>query len=172
MSQATDREFAEFVAAHSDPLLRVAFLLTGEQAAAEDLLQNALVRLYLVWHRLDTSEPPIGYLRRVLYTSHVSSWRRHRLPETLTADPPERPAGSDDYATSDERDRLWRLVSRLPTMQRAVIVLRYYEDLPEFEIAALLRISPGSVKVHASRGLRRLRALEGCQPAQPTQVGG
>jgi RNA polymerase sigma-70 factor (sigma-E family) len=154
----TQTEFAGFVAQHSPAMLRVAFLLTGQQAAAEDLLQTALERLYVVWDRLDTETPPTAYLRRILYTTHVSSWRR-RLREVLAGSPPERPEGRDPYADHDERDRIWRLVQRLAPMQRSVIVLRFYEDLPEAEVAQILGISAGSVKVHASRGMRRLRAM-------------
>jgi RNA polymerase sigma-70 factor (ECF subfamily) len=159
LRQERDRGFAEFVAASSAGLLRVAYLLTGDQAAAEDLLQAAMEKTYLAWDRLDTSTPPGGYVRRILYTTHVSVWRR-RFREVLTGSPPERPQSADRYAEYDERDRLWRLVSRLPTMQRAVIVLRYYEDRSEQDIAELLAVSPGTVKAHSSRGLARLRELE------------
>lgn len=164
-----DADFATFVSEHSVDMLRVAFLLTGQQAAAEDLLQTSLERLYVVWDRLDTDTQPTKYLRRILYTTHVSSWRR-RLREVLTGMPPERPTQSDEYADHDERDRLGRLVQRLAPMQRAVIVLRFYEDLPEAEIAQVLGISVGSVKVHASRGMRRLRELV-FATSRPTSPG-
>jgi RNA polymerase sigma-70 factor (sigma-E family) len=161
--------FAEFVDQHSAAMLRVAFLLTGQQAAAEDLLQSALERLYVVWDRLDTETPPTTYLRRIIYTTHVSTWRR-RLREVLSGSPPEHPEHRDAYADHDERDRLWRLVQRLAPMQRAVIVLRFYEDRPEAETAQILGISAGSVKVHSSRGMRRLREMvhpSGHQTADP-----
>jgi RNA polymerase sigma-70 factor (ECF subfamily) len=164
-----DRAFAEFVAAYSRELLRVAYLLTGDQAAAEDLLQNALLKTYLAWPRLDRSVPLGAYVRRVLYTTHVSGWRRRRFREVLTGAPPERAQQADRYAESDERDRLWRHVSRLPTMQRATIVLRFYEDRSALETAELLGIAPGTVKAHTSRGLARLRELERCA-APPAAV--
>lgn len=155
-----DAEFARFVAANAPSLLRSAFLLTGQQAAAEDVLQNTLVRLYRSWDRLDTSTAPLGYARRILYTTHVSMWRS-RLRELLPGVLPDARDLHDDYAVHDERDRLWRLVCLLPRMQRSVVVLRFYEGLTEAEIAQVLEIAPGSVKTHSARGLRRLRELEG-----------
>lgn len=164
----TEGAFAAFVAECSPKMLRVAFLLTGQQSAAEDLLQASLEQLYVVWDRLDTDTPPTQYLRRILYTTHISSWRR-RLREVLTASPPERLEQRDAYAEHDDRDRLWRLVQRLAPMQRSVIVLRFYEDLSEAEIAQVLGISPGSVKVHSSRGVRRLRTM--AHPAEHRATG-
>lgn len=155
-----DRAFGEFVAAHTRELLRVAYLLTGDQGAAEDLLQTAMLKTYLAWPRLDRSVPLGAYVRRVLYTTHVSGWRRRRFREVLAGSPPELPHQADRYAEHDERDRLWRLVSRLPAMQRATIVLRFYEDRSELETARLLGIAPGTVKAHTSRGLAKLRELE------------
>jgi RNA polymerase sigma-70 factor (sigma-E family) len=166
----TEGEFAAFVAQSSPTMLRVAFLLTGQQSAAEDLLQASLERLYVVWDRLDTDTPPTQYLRRILYTTYISSWRR-RLREVLTASPPEHMEQRDAYAEHDDRDRLWRLVQRLAPMQRSVIVLRFYEDLSEAETAQILRISPGSVKVHASRGVRRLRSMAYPADHRPTGSG-
>jgi RNA polymerase sigma-70 factor, ECF subfamily len=164
-----DQVFAEFVAAHSAELLRVAYLLTGQQAAAEDLLQTAMLKTYQACGRLDPDVPLGAYVRRVLYTTHVSGWRRRRFREVLMGAPPERPQVRDRYAEQDERDRLWRHVSRLPTMQRATIVLRFYEDRSEQETAALLSIAPGTVKAHTSRALARLRDLEerAAEPAAP-----
>jgi RNA polymerase sigma-70 factor (sigma-E family) len=172
MDTERDRAFAEFVAAHSTELLRVAFLLTGEQCAAEDLLQTAMMKMYQVWPRLDQTVPLGAYVRRILYTTHISGWRRRRFREVLTGQPPEHPQPADRYAEADERDRLWRLVSLLPPMQRAVIVLRYYEDRGEQETAQLLGIAIGTVKAHASRGLAKLREWEqrGAAKARPAQV--
>jgi RNA polymerase sigma factor (sigma-70 family) len=89
----------------------------------------------------------------------------------LTASPPEHMEQRDAYAEHDDRDRLWRLVQRLAPMQRSVIVLRFYEDLSEAETAQILRISPGSVKVHASRGVRRLRSMAYPADHRPTGSG-
>lgn len=99
----------------------------------------------------------MNYVRRILYTTHISTWRR-RTREVLSATPPERVDPHDPYAALDSRDEVWRSVERLPTMQRAVVLLRYYEDLDEASIARALGISPGAVKTHASRAMRKLRA--------------
>ena len=168
--RGTEGEFAAFVVECSPKMLRVAFLLTGQQSAAEDLLQASLEKLYVVWDRLETDTPPTQYLRRIVYTTHISSWRR-RLREVLTESPPEHAEQRDAYAEHDDRDRLWRLVQRLAPMQRSVIVLRFYEDLSGAEIAQVLRISPGSVKVHTSRGVRRLRSMAYPADQHPTGSG-
>src|SRR6266550_3651043 len=117
-----------------------------------------------------TDTPPTQYLRRIVYTTHISSWRR-RLRDVLTESPPEHVEQRDAYAEHDDCDRLWRLVQRLAPMQRSVIVLRFYEDLSEAEIAQVLRISPGSVKVHTSRGVRRLRSMAYPADQHPTGSG-
>lgn len=150
----TRAAFEEYVRARTPALLRVAYLLVGNPHDAEDLVQSALERAAGNWHRLDDPE---AYLRRILYTQSVSRWRRRsaRLPETLTATPPERAAETDH----DTRLVLASALRRLTPKQRAVLVLRFYEDRTETEAALLLGISTGTVKSQTRHALRRLRDL-------------
>jgi RNA polymerase sigma-70 factor, ECF subfamily len=160
-------EFEQFVRDRAPALLRVAFLVTGDAHAAEDLLQAALAKTFVAWRGRRHRQAADAYVRRVLVNTQTSWWRRRRVRETLMPDPPER-AGRDRYAELDERDRLWRTVAVLPRRQRAVVVLRFYEDLSEAEVAATLGISAGSVKRHTSRALEALRAR--CLPAASERV--
>lgn len=156
-----DAEFTAFVAARGPALLRTAYLLTGDHQAAEDLVQTALAKTYVMWSRVRAREAVEAYVRRTMVTTHISWWRRRWRGETPT-DPqsgamPE-PPGPDPTRDHDERDRLWRHLATLSDRQRAVVVLRFYEDLGEAEIAALLGCSTGAVKSHSSRALAKLRA--------------
>jgi len=156
-----DAEFTAFVAARGRALLRTAYLLTGDHQAAEDLVQTALAKTYVAWPRVRAKEAVEAYVRRTIVTTHVSWWRRLWRGETPT-DPlsgalPE-PPGHDPTREHDERDRLWRHLASLSERQRAVVVLRFYEDLGEAEVAGLLGCSVGAVKSHGSRALARLRA--------------
>ncbi|MET8090153.1 SigE family RNA polymerase sigma factor [Micromonospora sp. NPDC005220] len=151
----TPEGFDDFVATRSPRLLRTAFLLTGEWASAEDLLQTALARAWEAWHRIDGDPEP--YVRRILANAYASSWRRRWRGELPTADPPEAVVDADPHAGVDDRDRLWRALGRLPRRQRAVLVLRYFEDLSEVEIADTLGCSVGTVKSQASRAMAKLR---------------
>jgi RNA polymerase sigma-70 factor (sigma-E family) len=150
-------------------LMRVAIALTGDRQSGEDLLQAALER---VLRRPRAVESDIeGYLRRILYNLAADGWRRHgrwrqRLP-LLRPAPGE--ASVDGTAAVDLRDALVRLLYQLPPRQRAVIVLRYWEQRSEAETAALLGCSEGTVKSAASRGLRRLRDLAGADLAGPAR---
>lgn len=149
--------FAEFVAARSHVLLRAAWLLTGDTAKAEDLLQTALARSWQHWGRIAAANPE-GYVRRVLFTTYLSWWRRHWRAEVPSAAPPER-AGTDDVAgESGSRDSVHRALAGLTRRQRAVIVLRYVEDRSVADTAALLGCSEGTVKTLAFRALNCLRA--------------
>ncbi len=153
-----EAEFREFVAARSPALLRTAYLLVGgDWALAEDLLQAALTKTYLAWSRIRDRESVDAYVRATLATTATSWWRRRWNGERPTGELPERP-GSDETTAIDERDALWRLVRTLPPRQRAVLVLRFYEDMSEAETARTLGLSPGTVKSHTSRALAALRA--------------
>ncbi|MFC0004756.1 SigE family RNA polymerase sigma factor [Micromonospora siamensis] len=151
-----EEEFREFVAARSAALLRTAYLLAGDWATAEDLLQTALTKTYLAWKRLGGIEAIEPYARRVLVNTSTSWWRRRWHGERPTEVLPER-AGTDEIEQQLDRDVLWRHLSALPARQRAVLVLRFYEDLSEAQTAALLEISPGTVKSQTSRALGTLR---------------
>lgn len=159
-----EEEFREFVAARSGALLRTAYLLAGDWATAEDLLQTALTKTYLAWKRHGGIEAIEPYARRVLVNTSTSWWRRRWHGERPTEVLPERP-GVDEIEQQLDRDALWRHLSALPARQRAVLVLRFYEDMSEAQTAALLEISPGTVKSQTSRALSTLRRRLGSEAA-------
>ncbi|WP_410810000.1 SigE family RNA polymerase sigma factor [Micromonospora sp. 067-2] len=169
-----EEEFRDFVAARSAALLRTAYLLAGDWATAEDLLQTALTKTYLAWKRLGGIEAVEPYARRVMVNTSTSWWRRRWHGERPTEVLPER-AGVDEIAQHLDRDLLWRHLRELPVRQRAVLVLRYYEDMSEAQTAAMLDISPGTVKSQASRALSTLRKRMGPDApdlaAEPTAEG-
>ena len=145
--------FDEFVATRGPALLRTAYLLTGDHGLAEDLLQTALAKSWFAWGRIDG--PPEPYVRRVVTTTYATWWRRRWRGEHPTGDLPDpaAPAGP----SVEDRDALWRALAGLPRRQRAVVVLRYYEDLSEAETAAALGISKGTVKSQSAKALAALR---------------
>jgi RNA polymerase sigma-70 factor (sigma-E family) len=152
-----DARFSAFVREHGDRHLRVAVLLTGDWHAAEDLVQASLVKLYRAWPRLDTSVDPDAYLRRIIVNTHRSWWRARWRRELPVAALPDR-ADAGDLADQQALGAVVRqALAALPLRQRAVLALRYGEDLPEAAVAELLGCSAGSVKRHAYRGLRALR---------------
>jgi RNA polymerase sigma-70 factor (sigma-E family) len=154
----TSESFAEFVTQRSARLLRTAYLLTRDWAYAEDLLQTALVRAWSAWSRIEADPEP--YVRRVLVNAYSSWWRRRwRHAEQPVAELPDRPA-TDESDLADERRRVWLAMGRLPPRQRAVLVLRYFEDLTEAQVAGVLGVSVGTVKSQASRALAKLRLDE------------
>ncbi|MGH3235494.1 MAG: SigE family RNA polymerase sigma factor [Streptosporangiaceae bacterium] len=156
-----DERFAAYVRERGDHHLRVAVLLTGDWHAAEDLVQASLVKLYRAWPRLDTGADPDAYLRRIMINTQRSWWRARWRRETPTALLPESAPG-DDIADRQALGALVRqALATLPRQQRAVLVLRYCEDLPEAEVAGLLGCTVGTVKTHAHRGVRSLRDLLG-----------
>ena len=162
-------DFDGFVASRSSALLRLAYLLTRDHALAEDLLQTALTKSWFAWGRIDGEPEP--YVRKVLVNTYSSWWRRRWNGEVSHDELPEPAPGSDAYAGSDERHDLWTAMGRLPRRQRAVIVLRFVEDLSERDTADLLGISPGTVKSQTSKALARLRIdpalVAGADPARP-----
>lgn len=158
MDDADEIEFREFVQGRSTAHLRTAYLLTGNWAAAEDLLQTTLGKLYLAWHRLSDRENVDAYVRRVMVNAYASWWRRSWRGERPTAVLPER-AGPDPIAAADQRDRIRRALAQLPRRQRAAVVLRHYDDLSEAETAKVLGCSVGTVKSQTSRALATLREV-------------
>jgi RNA polymerase sigma-70 factor (sigma-E family) len=152
--QQDSEAFDAFVRARLPHLLRLGRALTGSEQAGADLVQDALERTLTRWSRV-RSDDPEGYVRRVMVTRNVSAWRRIRR-ERLTAEVPER--GYDDPEVDQE---VWAALATLPPRQRAVLALRYLEDLTEAQTAAVLGVSVGTVKSQASRGMDKLRALLG-----------
>jgi RNA polymerase sigma-70 factor (sigma-E family) len=155
---ASDEEFSEFVAAALPRLLRFAHVLTGDRVAAEDLVQTALARSWRAWqlHRVDDLH---AFVRKVMVNSYATWYRRHGGRETAVASLPGTVIAEDEARRVDDRDAMRRALMMLPPRQRAVIVLRYYEDLSELEIAAVMGTSAGTVKSQAARALRRLSAV-------------
>ena len=143
--------FDDFVAARSRALLRTAYLLTHDHALAEDLLQTSLAKAWFAWRRIDGNPEP--YVRRILVNTYASWWRRKWNGEHPTEDLPERATEE----TGSEPTDLWRAMERLPRRQRAVVVLRYFEDLTEVQTAGLLGCSVGTVKSQCSKALAKLR---------------
>ncbi|MEV6925639.1 SigE family RNA polymerase sigma factor [Dactylosporangium sp. NPDC051485] len=150
-------DFHEYVYARGPALMRLACLLTGDPHRAEDLLQEVLVSAYAKWHRISTAERPDVYVRRMLVNANISWWRRLTNREVAVDTVPDRGGGGDHEQAVADRDAMWRLVSTLPPKQRAVLVLRYYEDLSDAAIAEILSCSTVTVRTHAMRGLATLR---------------
>jgi len=150
-------DFHEYVIQRSPALSRVAYLLTGDHHLAEDLLQAALARAHPHWRRVRDGNPD-AYVRRAMYHLHVSWWRRRRPAERLEPDPRDLP-GTDPTEGTALRLALAAALRQLPKRQRAVLVLRFYEDLTEAQVARVLGCSVGTVKRHGHDGLRKLRAI-------------
>ncbi|MFD8424745.1 SigE family RNA polymerase sigma factor [Streptomyces sp. NPDC059466] len=159
MDAEAQETFREFVANRSSALLRTAVLLSGgDRHAAEDLLQNALIKAAGRWRRIDEPE---AYVRQILYRQQVSRWRlKWPRRETSVGEPPERAGHTTDSTAAAELRVVMRgALARLTARQRSVLVLRYYEDLPEADVARLLGCSVGTVRSTTHRSLARLRAL-------------
>ena len=160
-----EAEFREFVAARWSALLRTAYLLTGDHGRAEDLVQNALVRVHRHWAKVlaedDGSEErgPEAYVRKTMVNLNTDWWRRLGSRERPGGILPggDRPSSADAYAEMELREDLWAELRALPAKMRATLVLRYFEDLGEVETAAILGCSVGAVKSQCSRGLARLQ---------------
>ncbi len=151
-----DPAFRDYVRARSRALLRTAYLLTGNLADAEDLVQSALAKTYLAWDRIEDRGALDGYVRRAMVNTHISWWRRRRVEEFPTDDIPDQ-AVADHAGSSDLQETLRRAIDRLPQRMRAAVVLRYYEDMTEAEVAEVLGVSLGTVKSTVSRAVAKLR---------------
>ncbi len=161
MASRDTAAFAEFVEARSRPLFRAAYLMVGDHALAEDLLQEALTKTYVAWPRLRDVSKAEAYTRKAITTTAISWWRRKAWKN-------ERPRGfipevGHEASTDevDQRDWLWQELQNLAPKQRAAIVLRYYEDLTEAQTAEALGVTVGTVKSQVSDGLRKLRSILG-----------
>ncbi|MFI7438676.1 SigE family RNA polymerase sigma factor [Nonomuraea indica] len=153
-------DFDEFVRARGDALLRYGYVLSGNMEDAADLVQEALARLGDAWPRVRRKDDPEGYVRTTMVRLHINAWRR-RHREDLVAAVPEN-GRFDRYDDAD----LWAELRQLPPRQRAVLVLRYYEDLPDDRIAEVLGVSRGTVRSQAARALDKLRIARVLQEAR------
>ncbi|MEU2514043.1 SigE family RNA polymerase sigma factor [Streptomyces syringium] len=158
-STAVYPSFSSYVRARGPVLQRTARALTSNPCDAEDLLQTALTKTYLAWERIEDHRALDGYVRRALVNTRTSQWRKRRVDEYPCEELPEREAApqADPAEQQVLRDAMWRAVRRLPERQRAMVVLRYYEDLTEVQTAELLGVSVGTVKSAVSRALGKLR---------------
>ena len=153
-----DEGFEEYVAARWVTLHRLALLLTASDLAAQELVQETLEKVYVVWPRVAGMDSPDAYVRRVMVNALASQHRRaFRRHEVVVPDPPEMAGPPVHEGDLDDHDLLWPLVCALPPRQRAVVVLRYYEGLSEREIADELGCSSGTVKSTAHDAMAALR---------------
>jgi RNA polymerase sigma-70 factor (sigma-E family) len=150
--------FEAYVATRGPALIRFASRLTGSQHRAEDLVQDALAKAYQRWDSIQRKDQPDVYLRRMLVNAARSWWRPRTNREVPVDGFGDRADARDVGKESAERDAMWRLIGTLPPRQRAVLVLRYYEDLDDNVIAAILDCSPVTVRTHAMRALDVLRS--------------
>jgi RNA polymerase sigma-70 factor (sigma-E family) len=153
-----EREFLEFVAGRQASLFKVAMLLTGHRQQAEDLLQSTLARVAQHWSRVRRVEHLDAYVRRVMYHEQVAWWRRLAgKREDATDRLPDRPAPGDEADRATLRLSVALALRELPIRQRTALVLRYFEDLPESQVATIMGCSVGTVRSHTARALTRLR---------------
>jgi RNA polymerase sigma-70 factor (sigma-E family) len=155
MSEGGHLTFEAWASARQHALLRSAYLLTGDLHRAEDLVQEALLKVCLRWERLRDGNPD-AYLRRIVYRSNISWWRSRR---EVAVESVERPAPPHDDDAQDRPLVVRAALMRLTSRQRAVLILRYYDDLTEQQTAAVLGVSVGSVKKHAAMARQRLRDI-------------
>ncbi|MBA3618675.1 MAG: SigE family RNA polymerase sigma factor [Acidothermales bacterium] len=170
MTAADDADFRDFVAVRSRALLRTAYLLTGDYQLAEDLLQTALTKTYLAWGRIRDRGAVEAYVRTTMVTTQTSWWRTRWRRESPVDHVPDLPT-SDGAEAADDRELVRQHLRGLPTRQRAVVVLRYYDDLSEAEIARILGCSTGTVKSHASRALATLRLRRAAEQVADASLG-
>lgn len=152
--------FTAYVRDRQPVLLRAARSLTANQSDAEDLLQAALAKTYTAWERIENHRALDGYVRRALLNTRTSQWRKRKVDEFVCEELPEPEPMADAADPAEQqalRDALWRAVMKLPARQRAMLVLRYYEDLSEVQTAEVLGVSVGTVKSAVSRALGKLR---------------
>jgi RNA polymerase sigma-70 factor (sigma-E family) len=163
-----DADLAEFVVTRWPTLLRFGLLLTGNLADAEDLVQTALTRTAVRWPAMRNRDRPEAYVRQAMVRLHVNRWRSLLSRERLAAQVPDRAVPAGGIESLAVRQTMWAALATLPPRQRAVLVLRYYEDLSEAEIAQVLDCRPGTVKSQAAKALRSLRQVTGLVEDEPT----
>jgi RNA polymerase sigma-70 factor (sigma-E family) len=165
----TEAGFAIFVREHTRALIRTAYLITGSRLAAEELVQDTLVRLYPKWHRVEAADIPLAYVRRALMNGYVNQTRRASRREFAYEDVPDRVDEYDAVNQLADRDEIWAGLRDLPDRQRAALVLRFFEDLTDAESADALGCRVGTVRSLVSRGLAALR--EQMTEQRPPQAG-
>lgn len=168
MQAEQEVQFQSFVAARWSRLVRTAYLLTGDRHDAEDVTQTALAKAYRSWRRVSRMDSPEAYVRRMLVSCNNDRFRKRRVAERLTDCVPDTSVRDNAVAWADERNVLMAALAQLPARQRAVVVMRYWEDLSEAETADVLGCSPGTVKSQASKALAKLRACPGLGQITPT----
>ena len=166
MRQSERDEFDAFVLGAWARLFRTAHALTGNRHDAEDVLQNAFAKAYSNWRRVRRADSPEAYVHRIVANETISAWRRRRRQVERTTDLVPESAGDGHADAVSSRTTMWAAIQDLPPRQRAIVVLRYYEDLSERDIAQVLGVSPGTVKSQASTALRNLR-----QQLHPQPIG-
>lgn len=161
MHTEEEAEFQAFTRTRWAHLVRTAYLLTGDWHHAEDLTQTALAKAYRSWRRVSRADSPDAYVRRMLVSCNSDRFRKRRVAERLTGALPEVAAPGDTAGQVDQRRTLLDALATLPTRQRAVVVLRYWDDRTEAEVAQAMGCSLGTVKSQAAKGLAKLRAHPG-----------
>ena len=171
MSTGDRAQFEEFMTSRWAGLVRLAFGLTGDPWLAEDLAQTALASAYAAWWRVRRADDPDAYVRRILINATKTRFRRNRVSEQPggPGDLPD-PAVADPAAEVEERSALMAALAELPPRQRAVVVLRYWEDMTDAQVGALLGCSAGTVRSQATRALAKLRASAGLAGEDPRGV--
>lgn len=160
--------FSAYVKARQPVLLRTARSLTANPCDAEDLLQTALAKTYVAWERIEDHRALDGYVRRALLNTRTSQWRKRKVDEFACDELPE-PDGVQAADPAEQQalhDAMWRAIMKLPARQRAMVVLRYYEDLSEIQTAEVLGVSVGTVKSAVSRALGKLREDPELEPVR------
>lgn len=157
--------FEQYAIARTPALLRFAYLLSRDQGMAEDLVQEALSRAHQHWHRIQRRDDPDVYVRKIVLNQLLSWRRRSSWSREISVDlPPEAIDARDTPREQADRDAAWRMLATLPPRQRAVLVLRYYEDLDDRRIALILECTPATVRSHAAQALARLRLVDAATP--------
>jgi RNA polymerase sigma-70 factor (sigma-E family) len=155
---ASERDYRDYVMARRPALIHEAYLLVGEIHLAEDLVQTALTKTYVAWRRVAASQASDAYVRRILINTNTSRHRKRRVAEVLTETPPD---STPVPERQPESAAIIQALMELPQRQRAAIVLRYWDDLPESAVAELMGCSVGTVRTHTARAVARLRAHTG-----------
>jgi RNA polymerase sigma-70 factor (ECF subfamily) len=171
MSGRDGAQFEEFVVARTPALLRLAYVLSGDAALAEDLVQEALIKAHAHWSRISVMEGPDPYVRRMISNEYVN-WRRRRRAGEIPSDVTEVPGRTEASSEVVEREALWSALRLIPPRQRAVLVLRYYEDLREAEIAEILGRTGSTVRSLQSRALQTLKSRLASDEGAAMRKGG